>query len=115
MRIKKSHIRAILLTLLSFNEKTGQPYSGLLLENLGLGVKRKLQKIRNELLAHEAELKADESEIVKIEDEEQRNKEAEELYNEEITLLSEPAMISEIEKIQTDKNYDFELIEMIAK
>jgi hypothetical protein len=32
-----------------------------------------------------------------------------------VNILSEPAMISEIEKIVTKLNYDFNLIEMITK
>lgn len=116
MKIKKKFIKPILLMLLSFDAKTQQPVTGILIEEMGLGLKRKVQKIRNELLKHSEELEADGNEISeKLKDKpDEIQKEFEELLNEEITLTSEPALISEIEKIQTKCNYDFELIEMIA-
>lgn len=116
MKIKKKFINPILLTLLSFDNSTQLPISGLLLEEMGLGCKRKAQKIRKELLTFAVELEDDGKEIIEKHKDDigEQEKELNILIDEEITLISDPMMLSEIEKIKTDKNYDFDLIEMIA-
>lgn len=120
MKIKKQFINAILLIISTYNGTTGTPLSGLLFEDLGLGLKRKLQKIHKELLAASTELTVDIAEINKKFEGKEGEENASEaefkiLFDEEITLSDEPVMISEIEKIKTTNNYDFDLIEMIAQ
>jgi len=115
MEIQKKFIVPILLMLQSFDQKTGASISGLLNEEMGLGVKRKLHKIRKELLTHQAELQEDAKEIDAIEDEEKKKEEADKLMSETVKLTAEPAMLSEIEKISSKTPYDFDLIEMIAQ
>lgn len=114
MKIKKQHINELLLTLSSYDPKNGLPLGGLLFEELGLGIKRKLQKIRKELLIHGEDLNID---LKAVQESESTDKEQEikELMEEEVTLTADFAMISEIEKLETKNNYDFDLIELIAK
>jgi len=117
MEIKKEFINPLLLTLASYDEKTGMPVAGILFEEISLGLKRKLQKIHKELLQHSSDLENDSKEIEKRLNGNVSEKEIEFkiLIAEKVTLVSEPAMISEIEKIVTKVNYDFNLIEMITK
>jgi hypothetical protein len=128
MIIKKQHINPLLLTLLFYNKKKNEggeeittEGGGLLTEKMGLGAKRKLQKVRKELLTHLETLKEEEQQVRKEysgETEEDKIKlEAEltALFLEEIKLTSEAVKICEIEKIETEKNYDFELIELITE
>lgn len=88
---------------------------GLMNETTGLGLKRKLRKIQRELLEERKQLQEDHAEAEKIEDEEERAKEIERLLSETFELKAEPAMMSEIEKIESNFNYDWDLIELIAK
>lgn len=116
MKIEKKHINNILLTILYFSKNDkGQEYEagGLLKESLGLGVKRKLQKIRKELLTHSQELETD-LKAVEGAKEELRQGEINVLLSETVELTSEPALLSEIEKVETKNNYNFEYIEMIT-
>lgn len=120
MEIKNKYINAVLLTLLFYRD--GQEAGGLLTENLSLGVKRKLQKIRKELLPHLEEFEKDGKQILSAfegkdtpEDIANKKKEVDELNEEVVKLTCDHALLSEIEKIETDKNYDFDMIEMIAK
>jgi HEAT repeat protein len=116
MVIKKRFILPILLTIHSYNKDTGAPLSGLLFENISLGLKRRLQKISKELLDHDKQVKEDATEVLtKFKDKPEIEAEMNTLLDEDITLLSEPVSMAMIETIQTDKNYDFELIEMIAQ
>lgn len=88
---------------------------GLLNEDSGLGLKRKLRKIQKELLEHQVQFTNDKSEVDKIEDEEKKKVETEKLLNETVSLKSEKAMMSDIEKISSSFPYNFELLELIAE
>lgn len=122
MEIIKKDIRSILLTIASFDTGTGKEISGLLTENLSLAAKRKLQKIRKELLSLEQELHKHASEIEKIfegktseEDLKKRQEELNTLLDETVNINCDYALLSEIEKISSVHNYDFDFIEMIAQ
>ena len=117
MEISKEFINPLALTLASYDEKTGVPVGGLLFEEISLGLKRKLQKIHRELLEHSTQLQKDSDEITARLNGNTQGKDVEFkiLLSEKVNILSEPAMISEIEKIVTKLNYDFNLIEMITK
>lgn len=114
MKIKKKSIVAILTVIALFNDKN-QIIEGLLSEDISLGLKRRLQKIRNELLKHYEQLQEDLKDIDAIEDSEQKKKEMDELSAEEVEISQEPVSLAMIEAIQTKANYDWEVIEMIAK
>ena len=108
--MRKDKIFGCLLHISSFDSKTQQPISGLLFENITLGTKRKLQKIHKELIGFYTEYQEDLKEAT-----EKGPEEVAILNAEEVTLTSEPVSLSMIEAIQTDKNYDFEIIELFAK
>lgn len=114
MKIKKQYIEAVLLTIHTFNSETGAPIHGLLWENITLGTKRKLQNISKQLRPHSEQFKSDLIEV-KEAPEDKRPEEIEILINEEVEISAEHISLAEIEAIQTDKNYSFEIIEMIAK
>lgn len=125
MIIKKKDINPLLLNILFFKkDDKGNDYEagGLLTEKMGLGAKRKLHKIRKELLTHSETLK-EEYEAVRKEfkgkesDEDKKllDEEMKNLLAEEVKLTSDPVMICEIEKIESSTNYDFELIELITE
>ena len=127
------------MTLAAFgiNEKKQTvPVSGLLYENITLGLKRRLQKIRVSVMEHLQQLQADQKEIeqkfpiVKPEKDQEltaeqkaqneenlkkRKEELEILMNEEVKIDKEKASLSMIEAIQTDNNYDWEIIELFAE
>lgn len=88
---------------------------GLLHEESGLGLKRKLRKIQKELFEHFNQFKSDLAEVEKIEDADNKKEENEKLLNETFELKSEKAMMAEIEKISSSFPYDFELLELIAE
>lgn len=102
----------MLLTIASYDRETMKAVEGLLFENIGLGSKRRLQKIQKWLIAEFAILQTDCDEAAKSEN---SADEIAKLLDETIKSDIEPVLMSEIEKIQTDKNYDFEIIEMIAQ
>lgn len=116
MKVKKSEVIQILLTIASYDAKTLTPISGVLFEKISLGTKRKFQKIQKELEGHRQQIEHDAKDIEKEcgEDEERKKKEIEELAAEEVELTSEPVSISFIENIETDKNYDWSLLEKIC-
>lgn len=107
MKIKKGHINAILLTLLTYQE--GKEYSGLLLENIPLSLKRRLSKIRIDLLKHSEEIQKDFDEV------KDKKEEIEILMNEEIELNHDFVSLEMIEGITSEVNYNFEVIELFAK
>lgn len=114
--IEKQNIEAILIQLsgnLTINGVTKA--IGLMNEVTGLGLKRKLRKIQRELSEEWKEYQSDMVEINKIEDEEEKGKELDRLRKETFELKSESAMMSEIEKVISDFNYDWDLLELIAK
>jgi len=112
MEIKKRHIVPILLILSTYDEATQKPVSGLLFENIGMGLRRKLQKISKWL---QGEYKEFQQEYKDAEKAENHEDEIKILLDEVVKSDLDYAMLSEIEKIDTKVNYDFELIEMIAK
>ena len=100
------------MTLASYDMKTGHPVSGLLFENISLGLKRKLQKISKWLISEHVQLDADKKTASESED---PKKEIAELMDEEVKSDLDFASLEAIEAIKTDRNYDFEIIELIAK
>lgn len=119
--IKKYQLNALLVQIQG-STKTTLPDAtvvvkeiGLLSEESGLGLKRKLRKIQKELLEYWEQFKSDADEVNKIKDEENKKVEVERLMNETVELKAEKAMMSEIEKITSSFAYDFELIELIAE
>lgn len=119
--IKKSQLNALLIQIeghISVKKDDGslemKPI-GLLNEDSGLGLKRKLRKIQKELMEHYTQLSSDNAEVGKIEDVEKKKAEQERLLNEAVELKSEKALMSDIEKINSSFPYDFELIELIAQ
>lgn len=117
MKIKKRYINDILLQIHTFEIETGKPISGLLTENIGMGLRRKLQKIRKELLAANQEVIEQVNELKERfkDDEPKLLEEFTTLSEEEVTLNADYAMLSEIDKIESATNYNSELIEMIAR
>lgn len=113
MKIKKKHIDGVLRTIHSFNGETGAPVAGLLWENITLGTKRRLQKISKELTKALQEYNNELEEVENLEGD-KRVEELKILQEEEVEISAEQVQMSQIESIQTDKNYDFEMIELIA-
>lgn len=111
--IEKYKIEGI-LTQISATQNSDGTAVGLLHENSGLGLKRKLRKIQVELLEAYRGLQADIDEVKKIEDPGNRKNEMERLMAETVDMKAEKAMLSEIEKIESKFPYDFSLIELIA-
>jgi hypothetical protein len=77
-----------------------------------LGTKRKIQKIRKELLRHYEELQSDIKDIKGEPDIVQR--ELSILSEEEVDIQSEPFDIGQLDTVNTKRNYDFELLELIS-
>lgn len=119
IELKKRDIEGVLSVIIAFDEKTQAPVFGLLMEEVPLSLKRKLQKIRNEVLKAYEQLKLDESEVnekFKAEDhKEQRELELKTLFEEPIVIQAEKASLQMIEAIRTKNNYDFTVIEKIAE
>lgn len=113
MKIKKKDISGVLLLIHSFDSTTGAPVAGLLWENISLGTKRRLQKISKELIKAIEEYKNELAEVEKVE-ESKRAEELKILQEEEVDISAEPIQMSVIEGIETTKNYDFQMIEIIA-
>jgi hypothetical protein len=107
MKLKNSDVTPILLTLLIYKE--GKEFSGLLLENIPLSLKRRLQKIRKDLLLKSEELQKDFEEV------KDKPEEIKILLDEEFELNHEFVSLEMIEAINSSVNYDFDIIEKIAK
>jgi hypothetical protein len=107
MKLKNSDVTPILLTLLTYKE--GKEFSGLLLENIPLSLKRRLQKIRKDLLVKSEELQKDFEEV------KDKPEEIKILLDEEFELNHEFVSLEMIEAINSSVNYDFDIIEKIAK
>lgn len=105
MKLKNKDIEPVLITLMVFKDE--KPAGGLLTENITLGLRRKLQKIRTEILKKYEEFKKD------LEDA-QKEGEKEELLEEEFEISCEPASMALIENIQTANNYDMDVVEKFA-
>lgn len=114
--IQKIKIESILIQLSGQMTVNGTVKTiGLMNETTGLGLKRRLRKIQKELGEEWQQYIIDLQEIDKIEDAEEKKKETDRLLSETFELHCELAMMSEIEKIESDFNYDWDLIELIAK
>lgn len=114
--IKKNEIVHCLILIAGFNPE-GLMITGLLSENISLGLKRRLQKIHAELAKAKTELDEDQKKLVTEcnGDEEKENKELEILLNEEVKINLDKVSLQMIEDIKTSHNYDFNLIEKIAE
>jgi hypothetical protein len=111
MKLKKKFIIPLLGQLLVYKDE--KEAGGLLLENLTLGTKRRVQKIRKELLKHYEELQED---IKDIKGEpEVMERELGILSEEEVEITSELFDINQLDNVSSTANYDFELLEMISK
>lgn len=107
MKIKKGFINAVLLTILTYRD--GKEHSGLLLENIPLSLKRRLSKIRVDLLREAQEMQKDFEEV------KDKPEEIDILMNEEIEINHDFVSLEMIESITSETNYNFEVIELIAK
>lgn len=107
MRISNAFINRILITLLVYVDN--KEHSGLLIEEIPLSLKRRLQRIRKDLIAKQQELQADFEEV------KDKPEELEIFMNEEFELNHDFVSLEMIEAINTKVNYDFEAIEKIAK
>lgn len=114
MKIKNSEITPLLITLVTYNRETNAMVGGLLSEKMSLGLRRRLQKIREALLSKHTELVKDMEEVNKL-PEGERNAEMQKLLDEEVEVTFEPASLAMIEAIDTAANYDMALIEKIAQ
>jgi hypothetical protein len=116
MKLKNKELEKVLLTISAYNAETMDPVSGLLFEDITLGLKRRLQKIGAEVDKKYKEFQKDFSEInqVKEKSNEEYQNELEILLNEEVEINQEPASLKMIEEIKSKFNYDFEIIEKIA-
>jgi hypothetical protein len=117
MKLKNKEVLPILLEILQFKkvDEGSNVETGLLTEELTLGTRRRLQRIREELLEKNKEIEKDALEISKLESEEERNKEFTDLADEEFTLKSEPVSLELLENVKTKENYDMILLEKITK
>lgn len=107
MKIKNSDVTTILLTLLCYKDQ--REFSGLLLENIPLSLKRRLQKIRKDLILKHEEITKDFEEV------KDKPEEVQILLDEEFELNHEFVSLEMIEAINSNVNYDFDIIEKIAK
>jgi hypothetical protein len=114
MKIKNSEITPLLVTLVTYNKETGAMVGGLLSEKMSLGLRRRLQKIREALLAKHTEFVKDMEEVNEL-PEGERSAEGQKLLDEEVEVTFEPASLAMIEAIDTAANYDMALIEKIAQ
>jgi len=116
MKIKKADIERILSIIVLYDGP--KEVAGLLTEEIPLSLKRRLQKIRTELLNHHNDLvlqRAEVSEKFKAEDQkEQLELEMKILHDEPLEVNQDPVSLAMIEAIKTKANYDFEIIELIA-
>lgn len=115
MILENKFVLPILLQILSYDRETDKESGGLLTEEITLGTKRRLQKIRSELLKQNGEIQKAVEEIEKIEDSELKSKELEELKDETFTINAEPVSLEMIENIKSKVNYDMILLEKITK
>lgn len=113
IKLKKSELESTLLIISSFDRETGKISSGLLMENISLGTKRKLQKIHKKTYESYEELMKDVENIKEDvgEDSVKLNKEILDLLKEEISFEAETISLSDLDNIITTNNYNFDIIE----
>lgn len=135
MKFLKSEILPVLMTLAVYKDsQSTEPDKGLLTLKMSLGLRRRLQKIRNAMLEKQKELEADLKEITesfkpefekrlaevgKEQAEAEINPKLQEetkvLFAEEFELDVEPVDIKMIEALETEENLDWTMIEKFAK
>lgn len=115
MKFLNSDIIPILSTLLVYDPEAKKEVGGLLTENLSLGLKRRLQKIRTDTLKHYEQLVKDEKEVREKATPESLDDELKKLFNEEVEIHQDYASLALIEMIETKANYNFDAIEKFAK
>ncbi len=120
IELKKTDLEHVLLTISTYSPpKEGEPQkmiSGLLMEDLPLGAKRKLQKIHKGASVLYKELIEDFKKVAEEcgEDKEKLEKELKELLEESIKVDAEHVQLSLIENISSTNNYNFDVIEKFA-
>lgn len=130
LEFKKSELETALLTICAYSSpkegETQKIVSGLLIEELSLGNKRRLQKIHKLLQELYKEFIEDFKKLQEackigendkkepIYDIKKLEKEVQELLDEVVKIDAEPAQLSQIENITTTKIYNFEIIEKFA-
>lgn len=115
--IKKSDIIPLLGLIAVYSKDDGKIIYGLLGEKITLGTKRVLQKIQKALQKEYEQLVADRNEIVENKElsDEEKKKEIEELLEETVKIDTDRVDLSKIESIETNNNYDFEILEKIGR
>lgn len=130
LMFKNSELEAILINISLYSSyKEGEiqkMISGLLMEDLSLGVKRRLQKIHKKVYESYKEFLEDFKRIQEnckigedekkepVYNEEKLKKEVQELLDEVVKIDVEPVQLSLIENISTVHNYNFDIIEKFA-
>lgn len=138
IELQNKDLEPLALQIQSFGMKDGRltPIFGLLHEEITLGMKRRLQKIRKAIVEHLTTLQTDQTEIrdkfpvklpakgkqlsTKDEQENAENKKKQEaemeiLLNEVVKIDLEKVSLEMLENIKTEINYDFDLLEKIAE
>lgn len=138
IELQNKDLEPLALQLQSFGMKNGNlvPIFGLLHEDITLGMKRRLQKIRKAVVEHLKSLESDQKEIrekfpVKLpakgkelskkavsenaENKKKQDAEMEILLNEMVKIDLDKVSLEMVENIKTEVNYDFDLLEKIAE
>lgn len=114
-KFKNSDITRVLIMLAAYDPKTGAIVGGILSEKMSLGLRRRLQKIRNAFLEKHNELTEDLKPINEMPEGEERLAELKKLYDEEVEITFDPASLEMIEAIESPVNYDMDLLEKITQ
>lgn len=120
LEFKKSELESVLLTICAYSApKEGEVQkivSGLLIEDLTLGTKRRLQKIHKLVQELYKEFIEDFKKAQELcgDDKERLEKEVLELLDETVKIDAEPILFAHIENVSTSNNYNFDIIEKIA-
>lgn len=138
IELQNKDLEPLALQLQSFGMKNGNlvPIFGLLHEDITLGMKRRLQKIRKAVVEHLKSLESDQKEIrekfpVKqpakgkelskkevsenAENKKKQDAEMEILLSEVVKIDLDKVSLEMVENIKTEVNYDFDLLEKIAE
>lgn len=116
IEIKKSELEPVMLTLASFDLKTGEFISGLLKEHTTLGFKRKAQDLHKKTRVFYTQFLEDITLAQKEcgEDKEKLEKELRELFDETVKIDAEPLLLAYIDTLISETNYDFSIIKKIS-
>lgn len=114
--LKNKELQAVLLNLSSFDKESGKMASGLLMEEMSLGAKRKIQKIHKAIYPKYQEYMKDVAELQTTlkDDKEKLQAEFEILLEEDVKIDAEPFEIKYLDDISTKNIYDFDLLEKIS-